>query len=267
MPKIKLRFGEAQADESIPPLETLAEEVERNGIFGTTGNRRGVSMESEGEEYTIGDDYIYLRYVHEVTEERKEIDEGEVVIGEGNIARIMRFLLTQDGSYAYESTSGVYDDNALEYLIGDDSFEIDFQCNRYNRFTREQMKEFYEGAFRVRGLKLDEIGDRDEENTSIDSDVAGHVDRAGESVVRAEFSTGQQDNNLQGPPIVDGFARLSEVDYLRMKNAEGQINEAYQSGRYTISHPADIDLDQEGERVRDVLSSVTDGLAHEEDSD
>jgi len=127
------------------------------------------------------------------------------------------------------------------------------------------MQEFYERAFRARGLKLENIGSEDSD--SVDSGIEAHVSSAGESTVRAEFSTGQQDNNLKGPDIIDGFARLSEVDYIRMKNSEGQINEAYQSGRYTITYPADLDIHQQGERVRDVLSSVTAGLSYEEGGD
>ncbi len=246
-------------------MDAIAEEIDENGIFGSTGDRRGVATRSTGDEYSVGDDYIFVRYVHEVTEERKEIGDGEVVIGEGNIARIMHFMLTRDGKYAYESTSGVYDDDALEYLIGEDSFEIGFDCTRYNRFTRDQMDEFYERAFRVRELKLKEVGNREENDEEVDDDVSNYVERAGESTVRAEFSTGQQDNNLKGPDIIDGFARLSRLNYLRMKNTEGQIIEAHRNGRYTVSYPPDLDVHELGERVRTTLTSVTEGLTREED--
>ena len=265
MPKIKLQVGEVQAEEMIPSFDAIASEIDSNGIFGYVGDRHGVAVESDEDEYSIGEDYIYMRYVQEVTEERKQIEDGEVTIGDGNIARIMRFLLTRDGEYAYESTSGVYDNHALEYLIGEDSFEIDFTCDRYNRFTRDQMREFYQRAFRVRGFKIDEIGDRDGESVSVSSEVQDYVEDAGESAVRAVFSTGTQDNSLESPDMIDGFARLSSLNYIRMKDSEGQINEAHQNGRYTIRYPADLDLDQQGEIVRGVLESVTDGLTTEED--
>ncbi|MFC4551757.1 MULTISPECIES: hypothetical protein [Halorussus] len=190
MPKAKFRFGELEADEGIPSMDAIAEVVEGNGIFGPTGDQRGVQLRTDSDEYVVGDDYIFIRFVKEVTEERKEIDGNEVTIGDSHIARIMRFLLTRDGSYAFETTSGVYDKDAIDYLIGEDSdeFGIDFQCDQYNRFTREQMREFYEQSFRVRGLKLEDIGERDSEETSVEEDIADHVDRAGENAVRARCS-------------------------------------------------------------------------------
>lgn len=265
MPKAKYRFGEVEATEGIPPMDAVAEKIEENGIFGYEGDRRGASLESDGDEYVVGDDYIFVRFVQEVTEERREIDEGEVVIGEGNIARIMRFLLTRDGDYAYESTSGVYDSDALDYLIGEDSFEIGFECNRYNRFTREQMWDFYDSAFRIRGLKLEEISELDRDDADVDSDVEEYVNDAGEDTIRAEFSTGSRDNNLKASDIVDGFAQQSEINYIRMKDSEGQINEAYQSGRYVYSYPADLSLEEQGERARQVLRDVKSGLVQDDE--
>ncbi|ADJ14838.1 hypothetical protein C497_05677 [Halalkalicoccus jeotgali B3] len=246
-------------------METIADEVENNRIFGKTGSQHGVAMSSSEEEYTIGDDYIFARYVHEVPQERTEISDGEVVLAEGNVARIMHFLLTRDGDYAYESVDRVYDDHALEYFIGDDSFEIDFECNRYNRFTRDQMREFYSNAFRVRGMKLKEIGERDRNGTSVSDEVADYIENAGENTVRSEFSTGQKDKNLKGPDIIDGFGQLSEIDYIRIKDSEGEINEAYNDGRYTMSYSTDTNLSDLGGKVRDTISTVTTGLTRVDD--
>ena len=267
MPKIKLKFGEVEADESIPSMDAIAQEIDGNGIFGYQGDRRGVSTRAEDPQYGVGEDYIFIRYVQEVSEERKQIEDGDITFGETDIARIMRFLLTRDGTYAYESTSGVYDDDALEYLIGEDSFGIDFTCDRYNTFTREQMRSFYDRAFRVRGLKIEEIARREPDEHSFNDDLVNHVENIGESAVRAVFSTGSQDNNLKGPEVIDGLARFSDLDYIRMKDSEGQIQEAYENGRYQFSHPADMNIPEQGERVRDIMESVIDGLEHEEEEE
>lgn len=265
MPKVKYQFGEIETTEGIPPVDTIAEKVEDNGIFGATGNQRGVPINSEVEDdYVVGEDYIFVRYIQEVEENRQEIKDGDIVFGSANIARFMRFLLTRGGSYAYESTAGVYDSDAVDYLIGDDAFEIGFDCNRYSRFTAEQMANFYDDAFRVRGLKLNDIGTRDADSSSVDSDVANYVGSAGESTVRAVFSTGQQDNDLSGPGIIDGFARLSDINYIRMRDAEGAIKEANKSGRYTISHPSDEDLEYQAEQVREAVASLREGLVSED---
>lgn len=265
MPKAKFRFGEVETTEGIPPIEAIVDELESNGVFGGTGEWRGVLMEGSGEEYHVGDDYLFIRFYKEVAREQSEFtDEGDVIVDENGIARVMRFLLARDGDYAFESTDGVYADDALDYLIGDDSFEIGFESNDYNRFSREQMNSFYERAFRVRGLELEEIGEH-ESDGSINSNIADHIERAGENAVRVDASTGQRDNDLKAPGIIDGFARLSQIKYIRMKDSEGQIQEVNRSGRYTFSYPADLDLAGQATRVRDIMSTVVDGMVHEDD--
>lgn len=265
MPKTKLRFGEVEADEGIPQMGAIKDQMEDNGLFGPSGDQHGVAMRSEGEEYVVGDDYIFIRYVQEIQQEQPEIDDGDVVMGENDIARTMRFLLTRDGTYAYESKQGVYDSDALEYLIGEDSFEIEFTCERYSRFKREQMNEFYEQAFRVRGLKVEDIGEL--EDSSVDSEIAEEVEEAGDQSVRAVFSSGQKDNDLPMSEIIDGFGRLSDVNYIRLRDSEGQISEINRNGRYTFSYPADLELEGQAERTKEIVSTLTDGLVKEEEEE
>lgn len=265
MPKVKYRFGELETDETIPPVDAIADQIESNGLFGATGNQRGVQLRSSGVEYVTGDDFVFMRFVKEVSQEQQQIQSGEVVFGENQIARIMRFLLTRDGDYVYESTQGVYDDDAVDYLIGEDSFEIGFRTNTYSQFSEEQMRRFYTDAFRVRGLKIKDVGGADEDDVSVEPEIKDQVDRAGENLERGEFSTGQHDNDLKAPEIVDGFARLSQLDYIRAKDDEGQIQEINRNGRYVHSYPADLDLMSQAERARELLTTLTSDMIHDED--
>lgn len=258
MPKLKLQFGEVEAEESIPQMEAVAEAIEAEGIFGERGSFRGVSMESDGQEYVVDDDYIFVRFYSEISQEQSQFtDDGEVTSKPNYIARVMHFLLTRDGQYAFESTDGVHEEDALDYLIGEDTFEYQFTTDTYRRFTWEQMHRFYDQAFRVREVNLTEVG---MEEAELDDDLSARVDEMAGDVVRADFSTGQEDNNLQSPPMVDALAESSKIKYVRMKDSENNIQEANQSGRYVFSYPADLDLEGKAERVRDILRTVTDEL-------
>jgi hypothetical protein len=257
MPSLKLRFGEVEAEESIPQMEAVAEAIERAGIFGQEGSLRGVSMESDATQYVVGEDYIFLRFAKQVEREQQDFnEEGEVVPTSNSLARIMHFMLTRSGDYAFESVDGVHEEDALEYLIGEDGFEYQFTANTYTRFTWEQMRQFYEDAFRVRGLKLSDVAMDEDGLDRIGEDLRQKVEEAADDVVRMEVSTGQEDNNLQSPGIIDAFAQASDVKKVRIKDHEGNIQTVNQSGRYEFSYSSDLNLEEKGERVRSILETV-----------
>ena len=248
MPQIKLRFGEVETESISPGIEALAEEVDSRGFFGYEGERRGA------EDFVVGDDYIFLDYYKEISVEQEEFNEDDdVVMGERELARSMRFLLTEDGKYAFESTSQVYDDDALEYLF--EPFGLNFETEQYGNFSTEEIKNYYESVFRVRGLKLKGIADQ-EPGRGHDTAVEDLVQQAGEPMVRAIFSTGSKDNNLKNSDIVDGFADLSDIKYIRAKDSEGEIQELYSSGRIEVRYPADFDLEDQAQLVRDTMTTV-----------
>jgi len=248
VPQIKLRFGEVETDSTSPGIEALAEEVDNRGYFGYEGERRGA------EEFVVGDDYILLDFYKEISVEQEEFDENnDVVMGEREFARSMRLLLTEDGKYAFESTSQVYDDDALEYLF--EPFDLGFETEQYGNFSTEEIKNYYENVFRVRGLKLKGIAEQ-EPGRNHDTAIEDLVQQAGEPMVRAVFSTGSKDNNLKNSDIVDGFADLSDIRYVRAKDAEGEIQELYASGRIEVRYPADFDLEDQAQLARDTMETV-----------
>lgn len=248
MPQIKLRFGEVETDSTSPGIEALAEEVDNRGYFGYEGERRGA------EDFATGDDYILLDFYKEISVEQEEFNENDdVVMGERELARSMRFLLTEDGRYAFESTSQVYDDDALEYLF--EPFGLDFETEQYGNFSTEEIRNYYENVFRVRGLKLKGIAEQEPERNH-DTAVEDLVQEAGEPMVRAIFSTGSKDNNLKNSDIVDGFADLSDIRYVRAKDGEGEIQELYASGRIEVRYPADFNLEDQAQLARDTMETV-----------
>lgn len=258
-------FGEIQTDRSLPSLDTIAEQVEENGLIEKDGNLLGIQEGSDGNEYHVSDDYFFVHYVKEVSENHPKIDRGRIRIGENTHGRLMRFLLTQTGRYVCESTSQVEDNDALEYLIGRHSSGIDFECDRKNQFDREQMKQFYDDAWKVRGLKLKrKDGIRD--NTDINGDVEKYIKNAVKSIVRAEFSTEQQDKDLQQSDIIDGFVNALDIHKVRIKNDSGKIRVMFQDGKYSIRHPSKLDIQQQSKEIYNILLSMIDGFAKETDN-
>lgn len=251
-------FGEIQTDESLPPLDTIAEQVKESGLIEQGGKLLGIQERSDSDEYYVSDDYFFVRYVKEVSENHPKIDDGKIQIGENTPARTMRFLLTQDGKYVCESTSQIEDNDALEYLIGKYSLEIDFECDRKNRFEPKRMKRFYDTAWKVRGLKLKKKNDI-VDDADLDADIAKQIKNARNVAVRAEFSTEQQDESLQRADIIDGFVELFDIHEVRRKDASGNIHTICYNGRYNIRYPSKLDLQQQSEEIYDVLLSITDG--------
>lgn len=265
MPKIKLRFGSVNADETIPPVDAIAEDVEERNLVGGLGNWHGVDVMADGDQYVTGDDYIFLRYKGELTQEREEFDEeGNTGMRERHLPKIMHFLLTRDGEYAFESKTGVSDKRALEYLVGEEShFEIPINPSRYGNFTRDQMEEFYENTFSVRGLKAKEIGE--DESDDVSGNVEELVSELGEPADWLEVSTGSDYNNLGTARLTNGFARLSDIKKVRGLDSESELRVAQANGRFSFSHPPDADLEELGERTRAILEEVLDGLTRDRD--
>lgn len=266
MPKVKLRFGSVNADETIPPVDAIAEDIEDKNMKGGVGEWHGVDVMADGQHYTTGEDYIFLRYKTSYTREQEEFvdEDGNTDMRERYLPKTMRFLLTREGEYAFESKQGVSDTNALDYLLGEEShFEIPISPSRYGNFTRDQMQEFYENTVSVRGLKTKKMGEDDSD--AISDEVTSLVSEFGEPAEWAEFSTGDNYENLSTASLTDGFAHLSDIKKVRGLDSEGELRIAEDNGRFTLSHPSDADLGDVGERTHAVLEEVIDGLTRDKD--
>ncbi|UPM42060.1 hypothetical protein [Halocatena salina] len=258
MAEIKMYFGEIQTDESLPPLDIIAEQVKKSGLIEQEGRQLGIQEKSDRDEYYKSDDYFFVRYVQEVSENHPKIDGGRIQIGKNTPARMMRFLLTQDGKYACESTSQVEDSDALEYLIGKYSLKIDFECGRKNKFEPKRIEQFYDKAWKVRGLKLKRKNGI-VDDVDLDTDIGSHVKNASNVAVRAEFSTEQQDEDLQRADIIDELVKLFDIYEVRRKDSSGNIHTIFHNGKYNIRYPSKLDIQQQSKEIHDVLLSMTDG--------
>lgn len=261
MPEIKMYFGEIQTDRSLPSLEKIAEQVEKNGLIEKDGTLLGIQEGSDRDEYYVSDEYFFVRYVKEVSENHPKIDDGKIQIGENTPARTMRFLLTRNGKYVCESTSQVEDNDALEYLIGENPSGIDLECDRKNQFDSERMEQFYDTAWKICGLKL-----KRKNGIVCDvglDDIEKYVRNASDVAVRAEFSTEQQDKNLRQSDIIDGLAKAFNIHKVRKRDESGNIHTIFQGGKYSIRYPSKLDIQQQSKVIYNVLLSQTDGFSQE----
>jgi hypothetical protein len=239
-------MGEVESDESLLGLEALKQEAENAGIQGGRGDRR------YAEEIVQTDDYLYLHYTQEVTEERRQFIEGEdeddvaVDYDDTFVARSMRFLLRDDNYYAFQSTQGVYGEDAIKYILHDQEI-IGLDCSRIETFPEDWMHSFYDRTHNIRKVKLDDIAKKD--GDKLDDDLEEYVSGAGEPTERVVLSTAGQDNNLRTSDLVNGFVEMSDLNYVGGKDAEGQLTKLNQSGRLTFSYPANLDHEGQAERI------------------
>lgn len=239
-------MGEVETEESLPNLEALKQEAEKAGIQGDRGDRK------YAEEIVQTDDYLYLFYTQEVTEERRQFIEGEdeddvaVDYDDTFVARSMRFLLRDDNYYAFQSTQGVYGEDAIKYILHDQEI-IGLDSSRIETFPEDWMRSFYERTHNIRKVKMNDIAARGEED--LDESVAELVSGAGEPTERVVFSTSGQDNNLRTSDLINGFVQMSDLKFVGGKDAEGILTKLNQSGRLTFSYPANLDHEGQAERI------------------
>jgi len=258
MPQVKLRLGKVESEESLPNLEALKEEAEAAGVQGDRGNRR------YAEQIVQTEDYLYLYYTQEVTEERKQFIEEEdgeeevsVDYDDTFLARSMRFLLRADGFYAFQSKQGVYGEDAIKYILHDQEI-LGLDCTRRETFPDDWMQSFYESTHNIRKVKLTDIAESDAEGLS--DNIVELVSGAGDPAERVVFSTSGRDNNLRTSDLINGFAGMSDLNFVSGRDAEGEITKLNQSGRLTFSYPANLDHEGQAQRIYEATNRILGNL-------
>lgn len=177
-------------------------------------------------------------------------DDDDIVLDENQLARVMLFCVTEDQQYACESRQGVTAEDALTYLLED---YTTFQQDIVNEFSRDAMNEIYNDSDFIRGLKLKNIGIRSD--SSVDSTLEDMLDGASANTEIIEFSTGsgEEEDDLASVELIDGFARLSDIKYIRTRDENGFIQEINQNGRYTYTHSNDVDDYAQAQNLRDAI--------------
>lgn len=250
-------------DESFPSLSRIEEHARERGIIGGRGHRRGARESNKGS------DYLYIKFVKEVGEEVSVLNDRDEIIEERQyVARVMRFLLLDNGNYAFSSRRGVNDYDALSYLFEPVNTQYDY--DRYEEFSLKQMRWFYKNREKIRKVKVEEIGEKEPNPTWPDDDVIEVVDDTGREADNSIFSVGHKDNNLKNVEIINrGFARLSDLSFIRAKDGEGNIQELIDSGRFGFTYSSDVDEDEESLLIRDtaigLLRSLFGDIEDDED--
>lgn len=246
MPRTRFRFGEVEtSDIATPSLERIADRIEDRGIVGYEGDRRGTR------EIILGDDYLFFDFEQEVGQDVTEFDENDDIVQvERYFVHTMRFLLLDNGRYAYESTKKVTDSDALDYIF--EPFEAEYDNERYETLSLEQMRSFYKSRPRIRKIKVEEIGQKDPNPSWPDEDLADLIYDAGEDTDNSIFSVGRKNNDLKNVEVIqNGFVKLSHLSFIRARDSEGNIQELLDSGRFGITIPSDVGDEEESETVRD----------------
>ena len=246
MPQIKLRMGEVDAEEMLPNLQALEQKAKNARIQGGRGNRR------YAEEIERTEDYLYLFFVKEVSEERKQFIEGadeddvSLDFDDTFFARSMRFLLREDKKYAFQSTRGVYGEDAIDYILHDTDV-MGLDCSRKETFPSEWMESFYNSTHSIRKVKLKDTGENASDD--VNENIADLIEEVGGPTERTIFSTAGRDSNLRGSTLIDSLVKMSDLKFVSGMDAEGELTKLNQTGRLTFSYPANLDHAMQAERM------------------
>lgn len=251
MPRVNFRFGNVSIEGTNPPtLTQLTESAKERNIQGPPNYRQGA------EEVIEGNNYIFIRYLKEISEEVMAFNENDDVVQKEQFrARAMRFLLLENGNYAFESRQQVSDSDAIEYLLED--FGNSFDLSRYSNLNLNQMREFYKKRPEIRRIKVENIGKREPNPTWPEEDIEEIVDETGKEAESGEFSVKRTNNNLKNVDIIDkGYARLSDLPFIRARNSTGAIQELTDNGRFTFTYPSELDDSEQSQRIHDTAINI-----------
>lgn len=259
MAKTKLRFGRFRSDAGLSGLDELYENAVEREVKPYKKLRRGISSSSD---IVREDDYLYLRFGKEITEERQEYDDDDtIVFDEDRVARVMLFCLTDDHRYAFQSRKGVTSEDALRYLYEPDFHEVAdvdqaISQDLIDELSAERTKEIYKNSKYVRWLKLKNIGVQSDPDVS--SDIVDLLENASGNTDTAEFSTGtaEDEDDLSSVGAIDGITRLSDIQHIRTRSEDGSIQEVGLNGRYTYTHSANVSDEDQAQNLRDAIDYV-----------
>lgn len=247
MPRYTFRFGEFQGDEALPPLSHLQEVASRNGIYGPTGEQRGAYR------HYLGDDFLYLEFAKEISEDVVTIDEGVFQEEKISRAKLMQFVLLEGGTYGYESRRGMYDSDVFEYLLEDFTFEYDLL--RYESLSLDTMRDFYKGSTRVKKIKAEDLGEYEPNPHVTDEEVRELTEDFGQHSKSIVASVGRKKENLKEAILVeDGIAKYSDLSMIKSVTVDGALRKLRDSGRFDFGVDADLDESEQAEEVRNTVS-------------
>lgn len=248
MSQFTFRFGEFRGDQSLPPLSHFQEIAEKNGIYGPSGEERGAYN------HQLGRDYFYMEFAKEVPEEILTLEEGSFEQEEISRARMMKFIIFEDGTYGYESRRGVYDSDAFEYLLEDHDFE--YELSRLESLSLDTMRSFYKNSSRVKKIKAEDLGEYEPNPHVTDEEIRDLTEDFGRHSKSVVASVGRKKEDLADAKMIkDGIAKYSGLSMIRSVTSEGALRRLRDSARFDFGVSEERDEEEQAEEVRDVVSN------------
>lgn len=264
MGEITLRFGKVSVfGYGFPSLRDIKDAMDESGIIGSEGERNGV------ERTTLEEDYLFGLYFKEIEEQDYQFNsENEVVLVEFGSARSLQFFLLKDGTYAYESKRGVSDDDVISYIFDVLDEDYEYEYSRYEEFSLDTMRMFYKSHEEVRKLKVNEIGEKEPNPHWGREEITEITEDTGENTDNTTFSVGRIYTNLKNADLIhEGFARLSNLQLIRARNQDGDIEEVRESGRLGTTYSENLDEEEQREKVRDAAVDTLQTVSETDDTE
>ena len=248
MPRYTFRFGEFEGDESLPSLREFEDVAESYGIYGPSGQQRGAYRSH------LGDDFFYMEFAKEVSEEILQIDEGAFNEEEISRARMMQFVVFNDGTYGYESRRGVYDTDAFDYLLT--NYDFDYELKRYEQLSLNTMRKFYKESAIVKKIKADHIGEYEPNPHVTDEEIREITEDFGQHSRSIVASVGRTKENLkQARFIKDGIAKYSGLSMVKSVTRNDELRMLRDSGRFDFGVDTDKDKIEQAQEVRNTVGN------------
>jgi hypothetical protein len=248
MSRFTFRFGEFEGDESLPPLQHLQEVAESKGIFGPSGNQRGAYR------YHLGDDFFYMEFAKEVSEDITILDDGSFQQEKIARARTMRFILFENGTYGFESRRGIYDADAFDYLL--EEYDSEFELHQYDQLSLSSMRDFYKNSEKVRKIKAEDLGQYEPNPHVTDEEVRELTEDFGQHSKSVIASVGHKKEDLKKAILVDdGIAKYSDLSMIKSVTVDGALRKLRDSGRFDFGVDSDLDETEQTREVRDTVSN------------
>jgi len=247
------RIGKLNPEQSPPPLSALSEEIQI-GIRGEIGNRRGARAVSYDKEHSL----LYVKFVKETSTEIMTLDEeNQDKEREVYPRRVMKFILSSNGNFLYESVQGVTASEIVLYLS--EHIDEDLEIDQYEEVPRKIMLEFAEKHLsRVKKFKVDEIGDYEPNPIPVPDWLQDVIEEFGDVIDNTEGSVGRDpDANVIENELSGGFIATSDPRIIRGEDEDDRIEELNSSGIYRNRYD---DEDMSAEEEANYIIRKVDGV-------
>lgn len=246
--------------ESIPPLADIGAEIE-TGIEGEMGDRRGARVVPYSEEYNL----LFFKFVKEISREIVTLDEfNRDTEREVYPRRVMKFILHPDGYFFYESVQGVSATEAVNFLSGYTSEEL--EVKEYGDVPRKTMLEFAEEHLdRVKKFKVEDIGEFEPNPIPIPDRIREIIEEFGHVIDNNTGSVGRdEDADATQNELSAGLMVTSSPRMIRGEDTDERVEELNSSGIYRSRYDdEEMSPEEESKHIMNKIDSVFGNLSED----